>query len=254
MRRVPPTELTAWLEDTAEPSLGGGYTGYDVDGWDASTWVLNAMYESEVPLPDLSWDKVHQQRVRSGEVEPMIVNGVDLDKLLVDSGQPLGRTRAPEAGWRRLLWSELATRQRGAPLGAIGVPPCYRWFSYGSWPIQIRPFAIGSLDRESFLRLAAILLLEPGASPDQRLWCYYSPLVVAASDGKTPVALAATLAELPEIYDWPDADGSPSNIWPEDRSWFVYSDYDLSGTKVSGSRDLVARVVADSVLETVSYP
>jgi hypothetical protein len=71
---------------------------------------------------------------------------------------------------------------------------------------------------------------------------------------QTPALLEATLAELPGIYDWPEAAGSPSNIWPDDRSWFVYSNYDLSGTRVSGSAELVASVVADSELETITAP
>ena len=66
--------------------------------------------------------------------------------------------------------------------------------------------------------------------------------------------LEATLAELSELYDWPEVDGSPSNIWPDDRSWFVYTDWDLSGTRVSGSEELVASIVADQRLESISYP
>jgi hypothetical protein len=71
---------------------------------------------------------------------------------------------------------------------------------------------------------------------------------------ETPAMLEATLAELPEIYDWPVASGSPSNIWPDDRSWFVFTSWDLSGTRVSGSAELVASVVADAELETINYP
>jgi hypothetical protein len=77
---------------------------------------------------------------------------------------------------------------------------------------------------------------------------------VSDSDPEASALLEATLAELPDVYDWPEADGSPSNIWPDDKSWFVYSGYDLSGTRVSGSAEFVASVVADSELETVRYP
>jgi hypothetical protein len=43
-----------------------------------------------------------------------------------------------------------------------------------------------------------------------------------------------------------------TNLWPVDRSWFVYTDYDLCGTKVSGARDLVDRVLEDPEIETVA--
>lgn len=58
MRRVAPAGATTWLGDAASALPGGGYTGFDVDVWDARTWVLNTMYESEVPLPDMSWDEL----------------------------------------------------------------------------------------------------------------------------------------------------------------------------------------------------
>ena len=41
-------------------------------------------------------------------------------------------------------------------------------------------------------------------------------------------------------------------IWPRDRSWLVYTDADLWATKVSGSGDLIGRLIADAALETVS--
>jgi hypothetical protein len=39
---------------------------------------------------------------------------------------------------------------------------------------------------------------------------------------------------------------------PSDKSWFIYSDWDLWGTKVSGSHELARRVLADNRLETVT--
>ena len=48
--------------------------------------------------------------------------------------------------------------------------------------------------------------------------------------------------------------GSPSNFWPEDQSWFVYTDWDRSSTKVSGNADLINRLATDPELETVSLP
>jgi hypothetical protein len=61
-----------------------------------------------------------------------------------------------------------------------------------------------------------------------------------------------TLRDAVAHYDEePERRGAPSNIWPEDRSWFVYSNYDLWGTKVSGSERLIASLEADHHLETV---
>jgi len=46
---------------------------------------------------------------------------------------------------------------------------------------------------------------------------------------------------------------SPSNIWPVDRSWFLWTDADLEGTKVSGSTTLVTRVREKRELETEDW-
>jgi hypothetical protein len=47
--------------------------------------------------------------------------------------------------------------------------------------------------------------------------------------------------------------GSPSDWWPEDRSWFVHTDWVLSATKVIGSREPIDAIVSDEHLETISW-
>ena len=39
------------------------------------------------------------------------------------------------------------------------------------------------------------------------------------------------------------------NIWPAAREWFVYTDWDGWGTKVSGPAELIERLAADPELE-----
>ena len=39
-----------------------------------------------------------------------------------------------------------------------------------------------------------------------------------------------------------------------DRSWFIWTDYDLEGTKVSGSKPLVEAIKSHPTLETVDWP
>ena len=62
------------------------------------------------------------------------------------------------------------------------------------------------------------------------------------------------IGDLASLLESDDLDGTPSNIWPADRSWLVYTDFDLWGTKVSGSAHLVERLVADPELETMRLP
>jgi len=62
------------------------------------------------------------------------------------------------------------------------------------------------------------------------------------------------IGDLASLLDSDDLDGTPGNIWPEDRSWLVYTDYDLLGTKVSSSTHLVERLESDPELETLRLP
>jgi hypothetical protein len=41
-------------------------------------------------------------------------------------------------------------------------------------------------------------------------------------------------------------------VWPDDRPWLTFTDEDLWATKVSGSRELIERLMADDELETVA--
>jgi hypothetical protein len=47
---------------------------------------------------------------------------------------------------------------------------------------------------------------------------------------------------------------TPSNFWPADRSWLVYTDWDLMATRVGGCRELIAALDADGELETLRWP
>ncbi len=48
--------------------------------------------------------------------------------------------------------------------------------------------------------------------------------------------------------------GTPSNMWPLNRAWMVYTDWDLWGTKVSGTVVLVEAIVNDDLLDTIDWP
>jgi len=254
VEEVDPIAATRWLKERIPVPIRDGYTGLNIDYWEANTWLLNAMYATEEILPEMSADELNRLRVKAGDSDALVVNGANLDDLSIRSGIGLGRSRAPGAGWRRLRWADLAL-QESAPMASSGAAPCFRWFNYRSWPIRIQPPTEGSLDRESFLRLVEILSSFAYPASDPRICCYYTPLAVVHSRMTgPPLVLSGRLSELSAVYDLSDVHGSPNNIWPEDLSWFVYTDWDLSGTRVSGSSELIRALEADVELETVRYP
>jgi hypothetical protein len=78
--------------------------------------------------------------------------------------------------------------------------------------------------------------------------CFYA----AAADGSydEPTIYRCQLDDLPGLYDEQQS-GSPSNFWPDDHSWFIWTSPDLWGTKVSGPLDLIHALRADEQLEVV---
>jgi hypothetical protein len=63
--------------------------------------------------------------------------------------------------------------------------------------------------------------------------------------------LDGSLMEAAGLVEGRGLTSTPSNLWPNDRSWFVYTDADLMATKVSGSAALIATLVDDAHLETL---
>ncbi len=50
------------------------------------------------------------------------------------------------------------------------------------------------------------------------------------------------------------ADFSPADLWAEDRSWVLCTDYDLWATKVAGPPALIEALLNDPGVEAVRLP
>jgi hypothetical protein len=241
-----PEQVLAWLSRADE---SGSLTGFDPNGWETSVWILNAMYETHRLPGGLTYEDL--RRIEAGAGSGQASREEPLDVVLADAvavGASLGRSAWPGPGWERLRWSELANRLDVDPFGRR-LPPCGQSFPYASWPANIAPPAEGSLDREQFVRLIDRL---GSAGTVSDVLAFYGTAVTGELDDLT--LLRGTLDELEALYDDERFPGSPSNIWPVDRAWFVYTDYDLSGTKVSGNANLIDSLLEDDDLETVVLP
>jgi hypothetical protein len=250
VERLSDPELVAWLAASAR-TPGGSAVGYDATGWESAIWLLHAMYETDERPAGLTHDDVARIE-RAAGISDLPVPVEVFEELLPDAvavGSALGRTEWPGPGWKRLRWSEVAARLNVDPL-ADGVPPSSDSFPYRSWPVTIEPPGEGSLDREQYLRLVDHLAAVSGDGFRAPCYAFYGACAVGEFD--EVVVYAGELGELAALYDHRDVEGSPSNIWPDDRSWMVYTDWDLWGTKVSGDPSLTESLLADSELEAVS--
>jgi hypothetical protein len=225
---------------------GGGLTGYAATGWDASIWIPHAMYETDQLPGGLTHDDLARIERDAGASDPTGFPALD-DMLSRGTltGAQLGWSAWPGPRWKRLLWREHGRR--------LGIDPfaCFvdsRSFPHDSWPVNIAPPAEGSLDREQFFRLVEQL---EAVTPAQARCCSAFYAMLATNDLEERVIYRGGVRELVELYKDDEHGGSPSNIWPDDRSWFVYTDWDLWATKISGPRELIDRLASDPELEAV---
>ncbi|MGW6916717.1 hypothetical protein ACWGB8_23260 [Kitasatospora sp. NPDC054939] len=250
---VAPSGETDWLRDLA----GDGLTGFMAPPMPDAAWVLNAMYEHEAGPTGTTHDRLHHAAVADGSIPPDLVGGIDLNTVGTVTGGGLGRARHPGPGWRRLSWAELAERT-GDPAVPDGMAPCFRCFpsvrTDGSWPAGIVPPTEGSLDRESWLRLVELLTAHSPAGADTPCLAYWNPLTLGAEEFEVLHVRRGRLGDAAALYDHPAVEFSPSNFWPEDRSWLLCTDYDLWGTKVCGPPELVEELLADEGIEALRLP
>lgn len=248
-----PCNSTDWLLELC----GDGVTGFMPPAMPDAVWVLNAMYEHEQGPTDVSYHEYHQARLADGSIEPRIIAGTNLDAVGTATGGGLGRAGHPGPGWRRLRWAELAQRT-GDPLVPDGLLPSYRCFpsakKEGSWPLGINPPTEGSLDRETWNRLIALLAEHSPAGADTRCLAYYNPLMLRDTDFDNLHVRAGRLGDAELLYNNPEVEFSPSNLWTEDRSWVLCTDYDLWATKVAGPTSLVEALLNDIEIEAVRLP
>ncbi|KXO88887.1 hypothetical protein [Tsukamurella pseudospumae] len=224
-RRLDAPDELAWLGAEEE----NGWCGYHRTGWESTTWVLHAAY----------------QRIDVPEGGPPVVSGAGYEA-----------NRHPGYGWERVLWRDCyddpATFE-------CRYPPSFHWAKHRDFATFIAPEE-GTLDHDSFVTLVGLLA---AASPDGGATECFAYFGGGTSDHYSVVVWRCRLDELVGVArrvtgDRTD-DGepgwyySPSNFWPVDRSWLVYTDYDLMGTEVSGSAELIAAVERSPALETIRW-
>lgn len=245
---MPGRDDLAWLVSRSDEV---SFTGCDASGWEDSTWVLHAFYELPFNAALPTHDELRKARVASGEEEQLIIGGVNLDDLTTSTGGGLGYQRRPAAEWQRRTWSEMmACFPQDWPAG--GPAPCFRWFPVRDVPANIGLPTEGSMAEEDFGELIKVLCRHV---PTPACSLYFVDVFSFADPREAPV-YEVDLGDLPSLLRGVSEDKqvfTPANIWPADRSWLVYTDYDLWATKVSGSSKLINELRAHPLLETLDW-
>jgi hypothetical protein len=248
MRRVRVDSLVAWIRArTDEDNL----TGLDATGWPASTWVLHAMHERRDLRSGLTCDDVRRLRLMRRDQPQTPIDDGDLDALLALQELEFewhGRL-GPE--WTRLTWREQAERF-GITLGHPEFSPGGHWLPAESFPANVMGPSEGSLDVDSMDWLLRCLAEHEAQGQDTACFALYAPLQSFEFDEL--LLFTGPLSAIPSLVDskhgrW----ATPNNFWPEDHSWFVFTDYDSWATKVSGPESLIQRLRSDPDLETFDW-
>jgi hypothetical protein len=252
MRLVDPDEALAWVR--ANPGDGDEWVGFNPLGWPAAAWILHVIYETD-DLPGAMTHNDEFQIERAAGLDPRGRDGAGLDALIPGIyaiGAPLGPSRAPGSGWRRLLWTELSARLGVNPIRDDPWPG-HRSFPFKSWPSNIRPPGEGTLDVQQLRRLLDHLI--DISDPESECYAFFGRIPSGRTDEQTeePLTYCGALPEVLSIYDNAQSASGPTNLWSADRSWFLYTDWDLWGTKISGSNELIDRLVADPELEAIEH-
>lgn len=250
MERVEdPASLLTWLADRPDHEA---LTGYNPVGWESSTWILHAMYENPGLAGLGTHDDILRRGLDAGDRAPLVVGGINLDEDTTETGIPLGYVSRPGGPWQRVLWSTYLARGAG-PERDRTFPPSYSWFPHSSWPADIQPPPEGSLDEESLDALLDALTQHSVDGPGTECVAFYASLPTGDFDQlhvwRGPLSAVPGLIEERGGRYWL----SPTNLWPVDRSWMVWTDYDLQGSKVSGSVALIEAIERHPVLETTDW-
>ncbi len=112
--------------------------------------------------------------------------------------------------------------------------------------------AEGTIDAPTGERLLTVLAGHTAGGLEAPCFVYYA--AIDSPDSWDRLVLAGPLRA---VFDAArHATGramTPDNIWPADRSWLLFTDYDLWATRLIGRPEVVAALENDSVLETVPF-
>ncbi len=152
-----------------------------------------------------------------------------------------------EAALRRLKWSDLA-KQRGllAFHPEINADTFTRNFPGRSWPRYLIGADEGQLDADACQRLVHHI-----ASLYGDVKCFFLYDLISTFDYESDLLFEGTLQDVFAARAVERVNSSPNRWWPEDRRWFIHTDYDLTFTLVGGEIDLIDALVSDEELECV---
>ncbi|WP_285104054.1 hypothetical protein [Promicromonospora sp. MEB111] len=170
--------------------------------------------------------------------------------ILHDLTVPIDLADREEGPRLRRRWRDVTDEDLPALSKARGWPPNAAYLVRNlRWPdIEVEEGVLGGESLTALLDIVGDF-----SGPGLACFAYYG--MVPANEYERLTVLEGTLSAIGGLTRNEDLFRglSPSNWWPSDRSWFVWTDYDLTATRVSGSRTLIEAVRSHPLLETLDW-
>lgn len=213
------------------------------DDWSKIDWLRTALAEGHASNdPQLRVC----QRLPASPCALKILHPIFEDPTITDREMTWDEAGEAEGvRGRRILWRELAEWK-----GLQMCPEISEWsflphFGRG-WPRWLVGPDEGTLDREHCRCLAGLIEAAGLGGP-----CSFFFALPATTDWESEQVWQGELAQLEELLDSDEVWCSPTLWVPDDRSWCIATDYELSFTLVCGPDALLETIEAEDLLETV---
>jgi len=207
--------------------------------------ILHAIHvDLSVSDRSLSWDEAARATIWVDRSSAPDVTK-DIVRDLVSGGTVVRGVPDGPFPRARILWRELAAQYAVNFTPQITDEAFTQVFPGRSWPRYLAGPYEGTLDEESCRRLIEILTPLTGT---QKCFFYYDLIATRSLETRL---YSGRLDEVLSTFQIEGAHGTPSYWWPEDRTWCVCTDSDLTYTILGGSGDLTRVVDGDAILESV---
>jgi hypothetical protein len=218
------------------------------DRYEAYCKILHPIFElAHVKDREQTWDE--WERSQPSHDPQGMTGDVERDQALSDVLREStlwkgGATDSEEA--RRISWMELAHRYGVSYVAEIS-GHSFRGAFGVSWPRYLAGPSEGNLEDRELEALLGVLAVHT----DGDVHVFFDLLKEGAATGRYEDQLyRGPIAEVRTLVDRLGL-GSPSALWPEDRSWFVYTDWDLEFTVAGGPRNLINALAGAPDLECI---
>ena len=169
-----------------------------------------------------------------------------VDNFLHTSVTVYGGQMSDPTNLKRISWQQLAKEQGLTFHAELTTDTFTRNFRGKSWPRYLIGPEEGRLDDSDCHEVVKIL--SPLSNAIKCFFLYHS---ITTDDYESDWLFEGRLDDVFLARNVPGVHASPTCWWPEDRKWFVYTDYDLAFTLFAGDIETIDTLVSNPNLECI---